>query len=63
MFCDIIVDVEGCLAELELLDHVLTCLDCLFHLGIDTLEVGEDLMETGTLLVIELQHFVDEILP
>lgn len=63
MFRDIIVNVEGSLAELELLDHVLTCLDCLFHLGIDTLEVGEDLMETGTLLVIELQHFVDEILP
>ncbi len=63
MFCDIVVDVEGGLAQLKLFDHVFTCLDCLLHLRVDALKVCEDLVETGTLFVIELKHFIDEVLP
>ena len=37
MFCYIVVDVEGGLAQLKLFDHVFTCLDCLLHLGVDAL--------------------------
>ena len=37
MFCYVVVYVERGLVELELFDHVFTCLDGLFHLGVDSL--------------------------
>lgn len=63
MLGDVVVDVEGGLGEGKLFDHVLTRFDCLFHLGIDSFEVCENLMKARTLLVVELQHLINKILP